>query len=212
MVPSARLRPQRRLLQRCRAVPDPFGQPSKLFDSEMFNKDMMELTQQLASIQGMIAKFADFDLEGKKIFIDQLEKLAEKLQIIMTRIQLADDPLGNEILRRQRVQMLEAGTSLAATMDGMKAELADMRKIVQLEEGCADPATLDALKQAYREKFEYASKFNPMEVFSDPAMMEAAMDPEAVKAVNEVVDDPSKLNNWRHKPQLYALLQRVLGQ
>lgn len=37
-------------------------------------------------------------------------------------------------------------------MDGMKAELADMRKIVQLEEGCADPATLDALKQAYREK------------------------------------------------------------
>ena len=42
MVPSARLRPQRRLLQRCRAVPDPFGQPSKLFDSEMFNKDMME--------------------------------------------------------------------------------------------------------------------------------------------------------------------------
>ena len=33
-----------------------------------------------------------------------------------------------------------------------------------------------------------------------------------MKAVNEVVDDPSKLNNWRHKPQLYALLQRVLGQ
>lgn len=43
VVRSARLHPpQRRLVQRCRAVPDPFGQPSKLFDSEMFNKDMME--------------------------------------------------------------------------------------------------------------------------------------------------------------------------
>lgn len=153
---------------------------------------------------------------------------------------------------------LEAGTSLAATLDGMKAELADMRKIVQLEEGCADPATLDALKRAYRQKvgaragragvhgpaalrpakeralpclgvapgaagrgmcssgpslpnqrpcprpaaggmlfagkplrqatsdgvmlatpqFEFAGKFNPMEVFTNPAMMEAAMDPE----------------------------------
>jgi len=27
-------------------------------------------------------------------------------------------------------------------------------------------------------QFEYASKFNPMEVFSDPELMDAAMDPE----------------------------------
>lgn len=36
---------------------------------------------------------------------EQLEQLAEKQQIIMTRLQLADDPLGNEYLRLQRVQM-----------------------------------------------------------------------------------------------------------
>ncbi|PRW57321.1 conserved domain [Chlorella sorokiniana] len=160
----------------------------------------------------MLAKFADFDLEGKKIFIDQMEKLGEKMQIIMTRIQLADDPLGNEYLRMQRVQMLEAGTNMAATMDGFKSELEDMRRMVELEESCADPVMLDTVKQAYRQKFAYASKFNPMEVFSDPAMMEAAMDPDAMKAVSEVVDDPSKISNWRHKPQLYALLQKMLQQ
>ncbi|KAI7839420.1 hypothetical protein COHA_006821 [Chlorella ohadii] len=186
--------------------------PSTLFDSEMFNKEMMELTQQLVSIQQMISKFADFDLEGKKIFIDQMEQLGEKLQIIMMRMQLADDPAGNEFLRMQRVQMLEAGTSMAATMDGFKAELEEMRKMVQLEETCADPTTLDAVKRAYRQKFEYASKFNPMEVFSDPELMDAAMDPEAMKAMSEVVENPSRIENWRHKPQLYALLKKMLGQ
>lgn len=41
--PPARLRqPPLRLLQRCQAGQDPFGMPSKLFDSEMFNKEMME--------------------------------------------------------------------------------------------------------------------------------------------------------------------------
>lgn len=134
------------------------------------------------------------------------------MQIIMMRMQLADDPLGNEFLRMQRVQMLEAGTNMAATMDGFKTELQEMRKMVELEERCADPATLDAVKRAYRQKFEYASKFDPMSVFSDPALMDAALDPEAMKAVSEVVEDPSKLDNWRHKPQLHALLKKMLGR
>jgi len=34
-----------------------------------------------------------------------MEQLGEKLQIIMMRMQLADDPAGNEFLRMQRVQM-----------------------------------------------------------------------------------------------------------
>lgn len=41
---------------------------------------------------------------------------------------------------------------MAATMEGFKAELQDMRKMVQLEETCADAATLEALKQAYRKR------------------------------------------------------------
>lgn len=100
-------------------------------------------------------------------------------------------------------------------------------------------------------QFEYASKFDPMSVFSDPALMDAALDPEvgstvvytlcgsaewsgrvgaaavptpfplgcapfhteqAMKAVSEVVEDPSKLDNWRHKPQLHALLKKMLGR
>lgn len=33
-----------------------------------------------------------------------------------------------------------------------------------------------------------------------------------MKAGFEVFEDPSKLNNWRHKPPLYALLKKMLGQ
>lgn len=35
---------------------------------------------------------------------------------------------------------------------------------------------------------------------------------QAMKAVSEVVEDPSKLDNWRHKPQLHALLKKMLGR
>lgn len=33
-----------------------------------------------------------------------------------------------------------------------------------------------------------------------------------MKAGFEVFEDPSKLSNWRHKPRLYALLKKMLGQ
>lgn len=36
---------------------------------------------------------------------EQLEQLAESYEVILTRMQLADDPLGNVILRILRVQM-----------------------------------------------------------------------------------------------------------
>lgn len=46
---------------------------------------------------------------------------------------------------------------MAATMDGFKTELQEMRKMVELEERCADPATLDAVKRAYRQKVGMAA-------------------------------------------------------
>lgn len=33
-----------------------------------------------------------------------------------------------------------------------------------------------------------------------------------MKAASEVVEDPRKLENWRHKPALYALLKKMVGQ
>lgn len=35
---------------------------------------------------------------------------------------------------------------------------------------------------------------------------------QAMKAMSEVVENPSRIENWRHKPQLYALLKKMLGQ
>lgn len=43
--------------------------------------------------------------QGKKLFVDHMEAFAERLQTVNARLELTDDPLGNEILRMQRVQM-----------------------------------------------------------------------------------------------------------
>lgn len=34
-----------------------------------------------------------------------MAQLAERFQVVMARLQLADDPLGNEMLRQSRIQM-----------------------------------------------------------------------------------------------------------
>ena len=36
--------------------------------------------------------------------------------------------------------------------------------------------------------------------------------PQAMKAMSEVADDPSKLDSWAHKPALYRLLKKVTGR
>ena len=48
---------------------------------------------------------ADFDLTGKRLVLEQIEGMAERFQLVMKRLELADDPVGNMLLRQQRVQM-----------------------------------------------------------------------------------------------------------
>ncbi|KAI7839419.1 hypothetical protein COHA_006820 [Chlorella ohadii] len=169
--------------------------------------------QQLKALVAAKRKFVDFDYECKKTFLDQMEQMVEKFEVVMTRLRLADDSFSNAILQLLDVQMLEANINLAALMEAFKVEMKVMREMVQVQETSAATATLAALDQAWRQKFQGATRFKAMDaVFDDPAAMEGAQDPEYMKAGFEVFDDPSKLSNWRHKPRLYALLRKMLGQ
>jgi len=56
-------------------------------------------------LSSMIGKFGDFDLEGKKLFVDQMDGLVERLRVIIARVKLSDDPLGNQMLYQQNVQL-----------------------------------------------------------------------------------------------------------
>ncbi|KAL4451711.1 hypothetical protein ABPG75_007373 [Micractinium tetrahymenae] len=104
---------------------------SPLFESEIFQKEMNDMFKDLAALNGMIAKFGDFDIEGKKLFLEHLEGLVEKLKLSMARVRLAkEDPLGQEMLRLQAVQMLEANTNMDMMLQGMEVTLADMRSVI----------------------------------------------------------------------------------
>lgn len=183
---------------------------SKLFNSEIFMKEFIDLQQDLQQLIVMMHKFADFDLEGKKIFVDQLEKMGEKMRIIQARIKLSDDELGNWLLRQQNIQMLNASTNWDLVLSGLGNELAEMRRMIEQEERTSDPNQLAMYQQAWRHKFASVPYLTPEDLENDPELLAGSMDPEAMKAVSEVLDNRSALEKYRNNRPLFKFLQRVL--
>ncbi|KAL4419045.1 hypothetical protein ABPG77_011027 [Micractinium sp. CCAP 211/92] len=182
--------------------------------SEIFQKEMNEMFQELTQLSTMIGKFGDFDTEGKKLFLERVEGLVEKLKVSMARVRLAkDDPMGQEMLRLQAVQMLEANTNMDMMLQGMEATLADMRSVIAREEATCDPAVLAAIKREWAERFRMVGSMNVDAMTRDPLVMQGSMDPQALKAANEVLEDPTAVEKYRDNAPLYAFLKAiVLGQ
>ncbi|PSC69441.1 Oleoyl-acyl carrier chloroplastic [Micractinium conductrix] len=155
----------------------------------------------------MIGKFGDFDTEGKKIYVDHMAGLVDQLKVVLTRIKLSNDELGNEMLRMQNVQMLSANTNMQMIMEGLEQEMAEMRRVIALEEATTDPATLAAIKAAWQERFKYAANLRVDKLASDPQAMRGSLDPQALKAAQDVSADPRKIDQYRDNPDLYAFLE-----
>lgn len=184
---------------------------SPLFQSEIFQKEIDNMFKELMTVSSMMGKFADFDIDGKKLFLEHMEGVTEKLRIVITRLRLADDAMGNEVLRMTGAQMLNANTNLEMMADGLRQQMEEMRAVIAREEATCDPAELAMIKRAWEERFPRTGQFDLGRVMSDPSIAEGFTDPQAIKAANEVASDPSKIENYRDRPALYDLLKATFG-
>ncbi|GAB4819475.1 hypothetical protein N2152v2_006521 [Parachlorella kessleri] len=127
-----------------------------------------------------MAKFPDFDLEGKRIFIQQVDQLAERAEIHYTRLRLADGPEMKDIVRQLDVQCLEASFSLKCMVEGFKQRAEVLRQMLEEEERTSDPVKLRALREAMRASFprQRVANLPPLEDLTDEDQV-AMQDPKA---------------------------------
>ncbi|GAB4819474.1 hypothetical protein N2152v2_006520 [Parachlorella kessleri] len=155
-----------------------------------------------------MAKFPDFDLEGKRIFMQETDAFVERFEIFNARLRLTDDPDIKGIVQKMNVQFLEANMSQESLIEGFKQYAEVLRKLLDEEERTADPVKLQALREAVRAMAPGSRLPNLSALTVDD--LEAIRDPKAYAAVIEVSQNPLALEKYRDRPALYSLLKKLL--
>eukprot|EP00877_Chromochloris_zofingiensis_P007094 jgi/Chrzof1/2638/Cz11g23130.t1 len=173
---------------RLQATPeDPFFNlwKSKVFQNEMVVRDFDSITSELRQLSTMLSKFPDFDLSGKRMFVEKMQESCERYQIFMKRLDLSDDPNAKEFLRYTNAQMLEGGFSWHTMFEGLNQVLGQYQQWVEQEERASvDPVKHQQFLQQFRQQWKQ-SPTGRMDLssyftqFSDPVKISKAQsDPE----------------------------------
>lgn len=157
-------------------------------------------------------KFPDFDPDGKAIYLDKLDDLADRLNIFVTRMRLADDGVAKAWLRDLNVQLLEAGLTVDTLQAGLKASTDSMRAWVAAEAAAgSDPAAAAAAKAQLKAQFAAAPDVGAL--MSDPAMAAALSDPRVLAAIKAAVTGgPAAAAEYLDDPIVGPVLHKLFEQ
>ena len=61
------------------------------FDSQVVQEEAKKLFEDYQSLMQLGGEYGKFDREGKKMFIEQMERLMERYRIFMKRFELSED-------------------------------------------------------------------------------------------------------------------------
>jgi len=101
------------------------------FDSEIVQQEAKQLFEDYQSLMQLGSNYGKFDLEGKKIFIDQMELMMERYRIFMKRFELSEDFMAQMTIQQLKTQLGQFGMTpqqmfeqMHQTLERMKSELA----------------------------------------------------------------------------------------
>lgn len=154
-------------------------------------------------------RFPAFDPDGKAIYLDSMDALAERMNIFVTRMRLSDDVQARQWLHTLNVQLLEAGLSVDTLQAGLKASTDMMRRWVEEENRAAgDPEALRALRA--RLEAHFASAPDVAALLADPAVAPALSDPLVLAALRDAVADPAGAEaKYKDSPRVMAVLRKL---
>lgn len=180
---------------------------------------MDELSSLLRDVNGIMAmapKFPDFDLSGKRLFIEKMEEAVERYEIFQKRLELADDPPTKEFLRHINAQMLEGGYTFRSVFLGFRSTLDQYRAVSDAEErAMADPIAYQKFKQNFKGDWQSHASWNlfstDMSKVDPRAFYQAQSDPEFYKAIRELAENPSVsvVNRWAQHPKIGPLIEEL---
>ncbi len=104
------------------------------FDSDIVQQEAKQLFEDYQSLIQLGGSYGKFDLEGKKIFIEQMEALMERYRIFMKRFELSDDFMAQMTVQQLKTQLGQFGITpqqmfeqMNMTLERMKSELEKQR-------------------------------------------------------------------------------------
>lgn len=100
------------------------------FDSELVQKEAMQLFQDYQSLMQLGSGYGKFDREGKKLFIEQMEAIMDRYRIFMKRFELSEDFQAQMTVEQLKTQLSQFGMTpdrmfdqMNQTLERMKAEI-----------------------------------------------------------------------------------------
>lgn len=100
------------------------------FDSEIVQQEAKILFEDYQSLLKLGSSYGKFDLEGKKLFIEQMEAMMDRYRIFMKRFELSDDFMAQMTVQQMNTQLGQFGVTphqmfeqMNLTLQRMKSEL-----------------------------------------------------------------------------------------
>lgn len=76
-------------------------------------------------------EYGKFDREGKKMFIEQMERLMERYRIFMKRFELSEDFMAQMTVQQLKTQLNQFGMTPQQMFDQMELTLKRMKSEIQ---------------------------------------------------------------------------------
>lgn len=97
------------------------------FDSDIVQQEAKQLFEDYQSLIQLGGSYGKFDLEGKKIFIEQMEALMERYRIFMKRFELSEDFMAQMTVQQLKTQLGQFGITPQQMFDQMNMTLERMK-------------------------------------------------------------------------------------
>jgi hypothetical protein len=97
------------------------------FDSEIVQKEAMELFQDYQSLMQLGSNYGKFDRDGKILYIERMEAMMERYRIFMKRFELSDDFTAKMTVEQLKTQLNQFGVTPQQMFDQMHQTLERMK-------------------------------------------------------------------------------------
>jgi phosphoenolpyruvate carboxylase len=101
------------------------------FDSQVVQEEAKKLFEDYQSLMQLGGEYGKFDREGKKMFIEQMERLMERYRIFMKRFELSEDFMAQMTVQQLKTQLNQFGMTPQQMFDQMETTLERMKSEIQ---------------------------------------------------------------------------------
>jgi len=97
------------------------------FDSDIVQQEAKQLFEDYQALIKLGGSYGKFDLEGKKLFIEQMESMMERYRIFMKRFELSEDFTAQMTVEQLKTQLSQFGVTPEQMFDQMELTLRRMK-------------------------------------------------------------------------------------